>query len=228
VLALILVSIAISGSSRIAEIVRMQGPWPNSWLAFHDPAFAALSVAAIGSLIPLSDGVVALDVTSPEPIRRSMSISVAALLAFITNRMHLWLQSILLALLLFGGWAVDQEPASPVLKHGIGIVLPTLALLAKAWAITALLTGARALFCDIRLRHTTRRMLRYGLPSVVVLAALSLSWVWCLRRWSVNWADVAMRWAILGVSVAWFLAVAVRVRNNPRGAEKAALENHWI
>jgi NADH:ubiquinone oxidoreductase subunit H len=227
-LLLILASVGVNGSSRLSEMVRNQGLWPNRWSLFHDPAFTALGFVAMGLVIPSSDGVVTSSGADCPVMSGHSSASAAALLAFVTNRLHVWLQSILLAILLFGGWAVETEPSSLIHRSGIGAVVASLVLITKAWLITALLMGARRLVRGITFRHTTSWTLKYGVPLMLVLGALALSWVWVLNRWSVHWANTTMHWALVSVVIASLLVAAVRARGRNRNGAKAHLEAHWL
>jgi hypothetical protein len=57
---------------------------------------------------------------------------------------------------------------------------------------------------------------------------LVLLWSWGLRHWSLQWADVAMRWAMLVLAVAFLLTFIVRTRGRLRTKLRTPLENYWM
>lgn len=229
---LIAISMVVTRSSRMADIVRVQGPWPHSWLIFHDPAFAAVSLLAMGALIPVAEGAMPAEkaaiVSTSTGLHKSTHLPAGVLLTFLTNRVHLWLQSILLVVLLFGGWAVPFDAGYINQARGVWLLLPALVLLVKAWGMSSVLSLGRTLFCSITYRHSTPWALKFGALLSLVLGFLVLLWVSGLRHWSLQWADAAMRWALLSLVGVLLLALGLRARGRVSTRFRAPLENYWM
>jgi NADH:ubiquinone oxidoreductase subunit H len=229
---LIAISILVTRSSRMADIVRAQGPWPHSWLIFHDPAFTAVSLLAMSALIPVADGAMptekAAGVAGATALRKPAHLPAVMLLTFLTNRVHLWLQSILLVVLLFGGWAVPFDTGYISQARGLWLFVPTIVLLIKAWSMSSALSFARTLFCSITFRHSTPWALKFGALLSLLFGLLVLLWVSGLRHWSLQWADAAMRWAMLSLVVVLLLTFGLQTRGRIGTRFRTPLENYWM
>lgn len=218
-LVVIVLAALAARSARISEIVRVQGFWPNSWFIFHDPAFALASILAMGALIPLSEGVA---FSSPAD---GNGTSAAVLLRFLIVRVHLWIQSVLLAILLFGGWAATPEQGGE--KHGIWFLVPALVLLTKTWCIISFSSFARVMFRSLTYRYTTPWVVRVILPASLLCGLLSTLWTWGIHRWSLPWAGTSLRWFMLGIFFVLLCTLVLQVQRRVRGVTRAPLENHW-
>jgi len=231
-LMLIAISILVTRSSRMADIVRVQGAWPHSWLIFHDPAFTGASLLAISALIPVADGAMPTEtpaiVAASAVLHKRAHLPAVMLLTFLTNRVHLWLQSILLVVLLFGGWAVPFDGGYISQVRGLWLFMPTIVLLIKAWSMSSVLSFARTLFRSTTYRHSTPWALKFGGILSLLLGFLVLLWESVLRHWSLQWADAAMRWAMLSLVVVLLLHFALRTRGRIGTRIRTPLENYWM
>jgi NADH:ubiquinone oxidoreductase subunit H len=141
---------------------------------------------------------------------------------------HLWLQSILLVVLLFGGWAVPFDAGYINQARGLWLLLPTIVLLIKAWSLSSVLSFARTLFCSITYRHSTPWTLKVGSLLSLLLGFLVLLWVSGLRHWSLQWADAAMRRSMLSLVVVLLLTLGIRTRARMGTRFRAPLETYWM
>jgi NADH-quinone oxidoreductase subunit H len=226
---IVLVMVA-SHSPRIPEIVRMQGPWPNSWLIVHDPALTAASLLAIGALVPVAER--GSRAGSATPMTQSQLSAQGAqdaagpgLLRFLSVRVHVWVQSVLLVILLFGGWAVTSDHSHD--QRGVWFLLPALVLLAKTWIVIACISFARSVFHSITYRYSTPWVLKIAFPATLLCGVLSCLWTWGVRQWALTWADRSLRWVMLTALVAALFSFVLRTQRNIRSGLRTPLERYW-
>jgi len=216
-------------SPRMVEIVRTQGWWVHSWLIFRDPGLALASLLAIASLVPVPENGGPRSSGSQKlfTVRDRRDSPARALLVFLSTRVHLWVQSLLLAVLLFGGWGASQEQLSDHAGRGAWALLPAAVLLVKTWTIIAALSLLRSMLPSLTHRHSTGWVLKGVLPLSILAGALSCLWTWGVRQWSLPWAAQALRWVTLSVFLALLLAAGVRIVRRLRSGIRAPLENYW-
>ena len=230
-LLLIASSVIVARSAHLADIVRMQGAWPHNWLFVHDPAFTITALLAMAALIPTAELAtpnrdwVKLTAFVQPPNSNSPGV---ALLSFATNQLHLWVQSVLLATLLFGGWSVPGA-TSVANQHPITwMLLATLILLLKSWLIISVLSAVRSLFQRLTYRHTAPWVLKFGSPWGLLCGLLTSTWVWGVRYWALPWADTVMHWVMLSLVVAFILALALSTLGRIRHGHEGTIGSHWI
>ena len=230
-LVLITVSVVPIGSAHLADVVREQGPWPQHWLFFRDPSFVVLALVTLGALVPV--------VASPAQSRKHAGTDVRLrshharttllrLGSFLTNQLYLWVQSILLAVLLFGGWAVPGAATANQLHQPFWMLLATAVLLTKAWLIAIGLSAARLWFGRPSYRQSATWFFKLGVPVGVVSGVLSCTWTWCIRHWSLPWADSVLRWVLLSLAATFVLAVALATLQRVRHGQRTSLGSHWL
>ena len=223
----LIISIAIvTRTSRISDIVRFQKGWPQQWLLFHDPA---LFVSAILALVALTPEVLPSMTTGSARSATVPNASASAgMMSFVVNRLHLWVECVLLAIIVLGGWAVPglghESPPSTALKLlAIGGLLVKVSLLVATVSIVRWALGA------VRQQHSIRWTLRWGLPVSVGATAVTIAWNYWVRHFAITWADTVMHFVIMGLFTAATTLLVLQTRSRLRsGSSSMALVSPWI
>jgi len=225
-LALIISVILVTRTSRLADIVHAQSGWPQQWLLVHDPALAVSVILALLALVPqiadprFSERYPAF-ATSAGPASSS-----AGLMSFVANKLHLWVQCVLLAMLVLGGWSVpgiEHTAMSSATK-----LLAIAGLLSKAFVLVAIVSLARWSLGTVRLQHTLAWTLRCGVPISILASVGTLGWNYCVRHWAITWADAVMHWVVLGLLSAMITLVFVQTRSRLRHSASLSVVSPWI
>ena len=229
-LTLIASIVVVTRTSRLSDIVHAQGGWPQNWLIVHDPALCISAILALVALVPtvapprklgLARGVGG----DPNADARSSS---AALISFVANRLHVWVQALLLSTLVLGGWTIPGLDA--VAQHRyVGFSLLGIAgLLVKTWSVVGIVATIRWSLGPVSLQHTASWTLRRAVPLAVSAMALTITWVYCVRYWAIVWADTVVHWVVLGLLLATAgLLIHQTLQRVKRGVVPLAV-NPWI
>ena len=215
-LALIASIVVVTRTSRLVDIVHAQGGWPQDWLLVHDPALTVTAIVAMIALIPTvapPKTMVTAKLESACAKRRQAMSPSTALITFVANRLHVWVQALLLSILLLGGWSVPGIESGEANNLVAAKLFAIAVLLAKTWAIIALVSIVRWSIGSLSLRHTARWLLRRGLPVAFAASLLTFTWAYCVRYWAILWADAVVHWVVLGLLLAatgLFIRVTVK------------------
>jgi NADH:ubiquinone oxidoreductase subunit H len=223
--------IVVTRTSRLGDIVRSQGGWPQNWLIFHDPALALIALVAAAALVPSSvpGGRILSAVPSATKLGlREEESAGGSLLAFVANRLYLWIQALLLSNLVLGGWSMpglassasDNQLSYKLVAVGI--------LLLKTWAVIAVISTIRSSVGFPGLRHTAHWLSRRALPVSLAACAITCAWTWALRYWAIVWADAVMHWVVLWLLVAAVTWLVFRVAERLRNGSPLAAAKPWL
>jgi len=230
-LTLIASIIFITKTSRLADIVHAQGGWPQDWLIVHDPALAIAAVlvmaALIPSIVPPRPSMVANSCVPRAAPRLAVSPS-TLLVSFVANRVHVWVQALLLSTLLLGGWSVPGIVSNASNNQGVVKLVAIAILLTKTWSIIGAVSIVRCSVGSLSLRHSTRWLLRWGLLLAIATSFLTCAWTLGIRYWAILWADAVIHWVML-----WLLAVAIVVLlrqtiQRLRSGWSVSVANPWL
>jgi len=227
-LILIVSIIVVTRTSRLADIVHAQGAFPQDWLLVHDPALAVTAILVLVALVPaVAPQKILATSADPERSREVISPS-ASLISFLANRLHVWIQALLLSILLLGGWSVPGAELAAGNGHVTLKLLAIAVLLLKTWAIVAVVSLVRWSVGSLSLRHTARWVLRRGLPLTLSTSLLTFVWAYCVRYWAILWADAVVHWVVLGLLLATGgLLIKLTLNRLRRGVPLSPL-NPWI
>jgi hypothetical protein len=227
-LILIVSIIVVTRTSRFADIVHAQGAFPQDWLLVHDPALAVTAILVLVALVPaVAPQKILATSADPERSREVISPS-ASLISFLANRLHVWIQALLLSILLLGGWSVPGAELAAGNGHVTLKLLAIAVLLLKTWAIVAVVSLVRWSVGSLSLRHTARWVLRRGLPLTLSTSLLTFVWAYCVRYWAILWADAVVHWVVLGLLLATGgLLIKLTLNRLRRGVPLSPL-NPWI
>jgi len=225
-LALIASIAVVTRTSRLSDIVRFQKGWPQEWLLVHDPALCVSAMLAFVALIPEVIPPSVFGTLAATTVPRVPSASME-MLSFVVNRLQLWVQSILLTMLVLGGWSVPGVEYSSSPSTGIKIIAIIL-LLTKVSVVTAAASIIRWSLGAVRQQHTIGWVLRWGLPISLGATLTTLAWNYCLRHWSITWADSVMHFVVMGLVVATATLLAVQTRSRLRNGTSMTLVSPWI
>ena len=224
-LGLIVSVIVVTRTSRLADIVRAQGGFPQDWLLVHDPALAVTAILVLVALVPI---------VAPQKIMTTPRLGSdreppnAGLISFLANRLHVWIQALLLSILLLGGWSVPGAEAATSNGPVTLKLLAIAALLIKTWAIVAVVSLIRWSVGSLSLRHTARWVLSRGLPLAISMSFLTFVWAFCVRYWAILWADAVVHWVVLGLLLATCGLLAKLTLNRLRRGVPLSPLNPWI
>ncbi len=225
--------VLVTRSSRLVDIVHAQGGWPQDWLLVHDPALSVTAIVVLVALIPTvapPKNIVTSKLGGPLGEKGCETTSPsAALITFVANRFHMWVQALLLAILLLGGWSVPGVESMVANNNQVVWKLFAIAvLLAKTWAIIAIVSIVRWSIGSLSLRHTAGWILRRGLPLALATSILTFTWAYCVRYWAILWADTVVHWVVLGLLLtAVGLLITLTIRRLRRGMS-LPMVNPWI
>ena len=230
-LALIASIVVVTGTSRVADIVHAQGGWPQDWLIVHDPALCVSAILVLVTLIPTvaPPGKIAISNSSlPSELGYQVDSASEALISFVANRLHVWVQALLFSILVLGGWSLPGLDSVAGIHHVALKLIAIAGLLAKTWTVVAIVSMIRWSMGALSLQHTASWILRRGLPLSLSASVLTLAWVYCIRYWAILWADAVVHWVMLGLLLAACgLLVQQTMRRVKRGVFPAAA-NPWI
>jgi NADH:ubiquinone oxidoreductase subunit H len=199
-LAVIVSTLAVTRSAGISDVVQGQGGWPQDWFILHDPAMGVIGGLAFATLVPT----VAfrplghlLGTRSPRQHDDASLSPAVALVAFVATRFYVWMQAMLLSIVLLGGWTIPGVVPATYDSQVWCKILGTALLLGKTWGVVAAISLCRWALGHLGYQHSSRWLLRWGLPSSLVGTAISICWNWGVRHFAIKWADTAMHWAML-------------------------------
>lgn len=157
-------SVALSGSSRAADIVAMQGVWPWQWTFFFNPAACVVGTMAFLCLVPSVRAIPPL--ASPRPTTRRQRFLDLAEWA------HRLLVGSVLVVVLFGGYKTfELLPSNKTMALGAGLVI------LKTWAMVATASLLRWV-----LGVPDLSLFKRLLPWVLFLCGASVAGVLAFRR----------------------------------------------
>lgn len=227
-LLLIVTIMVLVRSGRMADIVQQQGFWPNEWLLIHDPALISLAFAATVGLSFTPGLSQTWTPAVPKQEGTALAARGGALTNFFVAHAHLWLQSVLLSVLLLGGWAVPASSFGMSHHPSLWRALGALSLLLKSSAVVAAVTLMRTLIGSEASRHGAPLIRKYVLPLSVLSAALSIGWGIIICRWDIAWLNKTMHYCVLAwlcTAAAWSFA---RLRRSAPEVAPATLHRNWL
>jgi NADH-quinone oxidoreductase subunit H len=230
-LTLIASIIVVTHTMRLSDIVHAQGGWPQDWLIVHDPALCASAILVLIALSPAVAPPQNIAVSRSGALRNADSEAnspSAALISFVANRLHLWIQALLFSVLVLGGWAAPGLNPAASNYHTAYRLLGIAGLLAKSCFVVATVSTIRWSLGALSLQHTAGWLLRRGLFVAVAMLGLTIVWGYCVRTWAILWADVVVHWVVLGLLLsAWGLLVQQTLQCLKRGVLSVQV-NPWI
>lgn len=223
-LALIVSVAVVTRTSRLSDIVRSQRGWPDQWLLVHDPALCVTAILAFVALVP--------EVAPPKALVSSKALRLASpnngLISFVVNRLHVWVQSILLSMLVLGGWSLPGVECSSSVSTAIKL-LSIAGLLAKVSVVAGAISMIRWALGAVRQEHSVGWILRRGLPVALASTLATIAWNYCVQHFAIMWADSVMHLVVLGLLVAIVTLLVVQTKSRLRnGSPMTPLVSPWI
>ncbi len=230
-LTLITSIVVITRTSRLSDIVHAQGGWPQGWLIVHDPALCLSTVLVLIALVPTVAPPRRLGLTksgAASDMDIEMRSPSAALISFVANRLHVWVQALLVSILVLGGWTIPGLDAAAQHHHAVFSLLGIAGLLAKTWSVVAVVSTIRWSLGSLSLQHTASWTLRRGVPMALSAMVLTITWVLCVRYWAIMWADTVVHWVVLGLLLAAVGLLIHQTMQRVRHGVIPATVNPWI